>query len=308
VVLLLALSIAGAAAWFIFLQVVKIGAFCPWCMAAHWIGVFIAILVVLFAPISLRRRRSSGDAPAAPLPRKAEIGPAGLAAAIVVAASMLGVLAWGQARFRPPGHRLLTFEKAGAYPLRIESGYYPVIGSRSAPHMFLCFFDYTCPHCRALHRDRAAARARYPDQIAIALAPVPLDSRCNPGMTADEDEPIHAHACDYARLMLIVFRFAPDRLEAFDAWLMEGDRPPPVEAANRRVAGWIGAEKLAHELEQPWVSEMVSADIKVNHLIRGRGGLPTLLIAKDRVIAGRPNTAEDLFRVLEEELKLKPAK
>ena len=38
--------ILGAAVWFVFVQAVLVGRFCPWCMTAHGIGVVVTLLGV----------------------------------------------------------------------------------------------------------------------------------------------------------------------------------------------------------------------------------------------------------------------
>src|SRR5579863_5004394 len=46
--------IAGAALWFISLQLCVIDAICPWCMADHAVGLLLSILIVWQAPIARR--------------------------------------------------------------------------------------------------------------------------------------------------------------------------------------------------------------------------------------------------------------
>ncbi|MCC7193395.1 MAG: thioredoxin domain-containing protein [Phycisphaeraceae bacterium] len=296
--IVLSLVIFGAAAWFITLQVYVIRAFCVWCMSAHWIGVALTVLTLLLAPIG--RPRFAGDS-------SCRVGGGSVVFAAVLALLLVGGLATGQVLVTPATHRVLRFQNLG-----IPTENYPVIGSRSAPHLLICFFDYTCPHCRALHGYLQAARARYPGQLAIALAPVPLSAQCN--KTINETEPFHVEACAYAKLMLAVYRLAPSHLEEFDTFLMQGDRPPTVAAARQRAEQWIDRSTLDAELAQPWLSQMIDAQIELNNRLRRsatergqklRGGLPTMILSNDRMIAGRPATAEEFFQVLEEELKLK---
>lgn len=295
----LSLVIVGAAAWFITLQVYVIHAFCVWCMSEHWIGVALAVLTFLFAPIGPVSKPEAD-----PVPR---VGWGRVVLAAVLALVLVAGLAAGQIAVTPATHRVVRFQNLG-----IETASYPVVGPPNAPHFIICFFDYTCPHCRALHGYIEAARGRWPGQLAVALAPVPLSADCN--KTVNETEPFHVNACDYAKLMLVVYRLAPKHLEEYDAYLMTGDRPPSVADARQHAEQWIDKGRLDAEITQPWLSRMIDAQVELNtRLRRGatasgqklRGGLPTMILGNDRLVAGRPATAEEFFKVLEEELGLK---
>jgi uncharacterized membrane protein len=52
--IVLATAIVGAVAWFVGLQWLQIGAFCPWCIASHVCGLVFAAVVFLFGPLSRR--------------------------------------------------------------------------------------------------------------------------------------------------------------------------------------------------------------------------------------------------------------
>ena len=62
--LVLAWAVAGSAVWFTIVQKWIIGAFCPYCMASHIIGLLLSSLVVWRAPTSINaenRKPNSGS-------------------------------------------------------------------------------------------------------------------------------------------------------------------------------------------------------------------------------------------------------
>lgn len=77
----LALVLAGAAAWFIYVLLFRVGAMCPWCTASHLVGLATAGMIVGGA-VGI-------GAPAAPRRR---VGPAQWALAVMLAAAGLAVL------------------------------------------------------------------------------------------------------------------------------------------------------------------------------------------------------------------------
>ncbi len=56
---------------------------------------------------------------------------------------------------------------------------HPLIGSPEAPHIVVEMVSYDCPHCRKMHAIMEDALARYGNQVALLVMPVPLDKDCN---------------------------------------------------------------------------------------------------------------------------------
>jgi len=84
--------------------------------------------------------------------------------------------------------------------VRIDVFDVPIIGSVDAPYVMIELFDYTCGHCRLVHRRLQQARQRYGDQLSIVTLPVPMNKECNPA--AKDSRPDLRHACELAKIVL----------------------------------------------------------------------------------------------------------
>ena len=128
-------------------------------------------------------------------------------------------------------HRTISVSLAQG-PVALDVYDHPLLGSPTAPHVAIQLFDYTCPQCRQVHQHFEQVRARYGNQLAILVLPVPLASQCNRHIPQTHSS--HAYDCRYARLALAVWRLRPADFEPYHRWLMEGQQVPPFDAAARR--------------------------------------------------------------------------
>ena len=93
-------------------------------------------------------------------------------------------------------------------------------------------FDYTCPHCRVLHRYMHQAHEHYGDQLAAVLICVPMNTSCNKHVKTTGS--MHVNACIYARLAMAVWMRAPENFLEFHDWLMDPDTiPTPRDTQSR---------------------------------------------------------------------------
>jgi hypothetical protein len=143
----------------------------------------------------------------------------------------------------------------------------------------------------------------YAGQYALVLLPMPLDAKCNPAI--DETEPRFKESCDLIRLALAVWRAKPEAFPSFDAWLFEPEKPRTLAEATAQAESLVGADALQQALADPWIDARIAANVNAY----GESGvetLPLLLSPGMDGVVGRPETADELFKILERDLKLKP--
>ena len=288
--------LAGAAAWFIFVQGALIGQFCPWCMTAHGIGISLAMLGFL---------------------RHGRNGAFFKTAVIFAVVAMLGLGVAGSFGPLPMTHRIddvtdPTQSSAAAIHARgngrkaeFDSGRkvydvsaMPHFGRTDARHVLVEYFDYSCPACQKMRGYLEALVAKHPDDICVIILPVPLDSSCNRSLIAGETE--HPGSCELAKLSLAIWRLKPDAFAAFHHDLQGGIS---LSAARATAVAMIPLAELEAALRDPWVDELIQANIadwvsfsaKTKHL-------PKLLITGKRILHGLPSGEADFIRAMEQEL------
>jgi uncharacterized membrane protein len=316
----LAVVIAGAAAWFIALQIGVIHAICPWCMAGHALGLAVSILIVWQVPLARRVPNGhkapivnvaagSADATGFIPPRRAVwLFCTGIAA--------VGLLAVAQWLVEPPAGRTIRLPPgvnadSGPGPNRriavidgkfqVSPHELPVLGSADSPKLLLILFDYCCPHCRAAHGYLNRGRKTFGDELGVVLLPMPMDHKCN--FTVQHTEPRFEHACELARLALAVWRADRKAFAAFDEWLFEPESPRDPAAARRKAEETVGADALAAALRDPWVNEQIAANVQA-YADSGADRIPVLMSPGFSSIVGRPESEQQLLETLRAELQL----
>lgn len=280
--ILASLILGGAAVWFVYVQIARLGALCPYCIAAHTLALAMLFLAMLGSEH---------------LPLKQ----------LAVALPVLLVLIVGQLAFptRMVQHRILTH--AG---IDIVVSEYPILGDPQAEHVALLLYDYTCPHCRVLHGYLRQAVRRYDGQFAVALSPAPLDADCNPHLT--ETEPAHELACELAGAFLAVWLVDAAAAPQMDAYLASEDAAGDRMHYRAFAETLVSAEALDRALADPRVPAFLKAGCDVNLAVGRSAGvgdrLPKLVLGTtgQDVIVGRPGAAEELFTDLEAMLGLVP--
>jgi uncharacterized membrane protein/protein-disulfide isomerase len=289
----------GAALWFVFVQAAILGAFCPWCMIAHSLGIVVTGLLVWTARVEEPRERL-----ASPLAQW----------------TCGALLAIGLAQVYGPAaktHRVTDVATSAAAPVhargagpkaRFANGSMvfdvaalPHLGSSGAPVVMVEYFDYTCAACRRMHGFLEALLAKYPDRICLIVLPVPLEHRCNPAMPATQQAV--DGACDTARLALALWRKRPRDFPELHEWLLQGRTAAEARAwVLRRISG----AELAAALDDPWIGELLLANARDwQNMSSGGTQLPKLLFANTRVIHGLPSGEDEFIEVMEKELGLR---
>ena len=334
-IIILAVIVAGAALWFVGLQVFVIKAFCKFCMTAHACGFAAALLCLKNIPLA-----ADPDTPMwttgsgkRGVPRQAVfslvlIGLAGVAVlaggqvlvqkqrnvvkflpvTTKTAASMSTNHSTPQALGSPsvnqpasPNARLIAPRTLSLYSNQflIKLDDVPMIGSPDSPHVIVYLFDYTCPHCRALHSILVKTCQQLTNKLGVICLPVSLSPECNPFIPR-----MNAHAttnsCEYARLGLAVWRAKPEAQRQFDDWMFAPGKPPPLKQAREYAAQLVGTNKLASALADPWIQQQILTDCKIhraNWLAVDSSAMPQIIMG-DAVSSGPLNSVEHLLVLL----------
>ena len=280
---------AGAAGWFLSRQIVD-GQYCRYCLAVHTCGVLIAALVWFNL---LARRRPEPDG----------IGRKAVASSIATAVAGLALLIWGQTvSSRALTARLLPRQHAPAIKqLDALSGFQlddlPTFGPKQAKYSIVVLADYTCDHCRQTHRMLDPVRKRLSNNVAIVVAPMALNARCN--LFVQQTNPRHQYACELARLALAVWRANPGKYPELDGYLFANETPPTPAEARKFASVLVGEAALARAENDPWVSQTLARNTNLYQRCGG-GILPKLLIGT-RVIEGEPERPEDVISTIQQE-------
>lgn len=326
-IIILSVVVAGAAFWFVSLQVFVIHSFCKFCLTAHICGLAAALICLANIPYA-----TEPDTPMwATGSGKRGVPRSAVWSLVLLGLAGVAVLAGGQLLVQKQRNVVRTFNQPSvvansnalvqAYQAPVETlppspnahliaprtlSLYtnkfilrfddlPMLGSPDAPHVIVCLVDYTCIHCRALHPILLDMSRQYSNQLAIVCLPVSLSPLCNPFIPRMNSR-ANTNACEYARLGLAVWRAKPEVYHQFDDWLFAGANPPPVEQARDQAAQLVGADKLQSALADPWVAQQLLTDIKLhraNWLAADNSGMPQIVMG-DTVSSGPINSVEHL--------------
>ncbi|MFV0444816.1 MAG: vitamin K epoxide reductase family protein [Planctomycetaceae bacterium] len=275
----------SAVCWFVMLQAIEIKAFCPWCLAAHGLGL-IAILGALLLEVLERRFRP------------------GL---FVIGMSLAGLLAVTQIlrpAASPAPTALNSSELAGLETLVERSrDTAPRLGQSTIGQPIALLFDYCCPHCRQTHQLLEQIQQQHPNQLQLLLLPMPLNADCNPHI--EETEPRFKSSCELARLALAIWRQHPNRFAEFDQWLFATEQPRTAETAREQVLQWMSADELDAALADPWVEAHLQTNVRAFQS-SGVESLPVLVAPGAGGVSGRVQSMTALVELLQLDLDLSP--
>ncbi len=294
-------AIAAAALWFTFVQAILLGKFCPWCMTVHALGTSVFLL-------GFRRLwRTEGLTPASkqlgisaslaffamalsqlygPLPATHRIENTAFASE----AESIGIHARGE------GRKVSFAGGTRSYNATVL----PHIGSDKAKHVLIEYFDYQCSVCQSMSGYLAALIEKHPQAICVVLLPVPLNGECNHFLGPLDAG--HPGSCEYARIALAVWKSHPIEFPEFHEMAMTG---ASLEDCRRFCETFISSEKLEVALRDPWITELIEANIADwISFSRETKKLPKLLITEKRILQGLPRSEVDFIRAMEKELGL----
>jgi uncharacterized membrane protein len=291
-------AISGAALWFMFVQRFLLEAFCPWCVAAH-------CMAIALLGIGLGKLMLDGPSPIGALKQTATW----------MAASLLTIGLIQVYSPAPDTHWIEDREpRANGSPrLQAESGRrislaggrsfdladLPLLGSPSAKHVLVEYFDYQCATCRVMAGHLETLVARRPTEVAVALLPVPLDRKCNPRLPAASE---HPGSCEITRIALAIWRSDPASFAAIHKALLAGTTPA---AASARARELLGDEALESALADPWIDDIIRSGIADwRTLSASTDRLPKLMIRENRILHGLPGNEQEFIQVIENELGL----
>jgi uncharacterized membrane protein/protein-disulfide isomerase len=275
-------ALVGGAAWFLYVQKVLIGAFCPWCLATHVSGIVAASLALKWI-------------------RRGVVSPMAFPALAGAVAASVGVLALGQSAgpsaaspstgsvVRTPASNSVP---APAVPVEVKRSWtlpisgttislneVPLLGSPTATNLLLHLFDYTCKHCRAMHPVLMQVMDQSSNSFAVVSLPVPLDMECNPFLKRPIQE--HLGACAVAKVGLAVWKAAPNRFREFDDWIFGLGSNPTPEVAEAHAIELVGAEAYHKARSSPDLDALLRLSFSVyekHYRLLNKQNLPELLV------------------------------
>ena len=300
--LLLVGAAAGSAVWFILVQKWMIGAFCPYCTAAHITSLVLAALVIWQAPKQLKDD-STDVALTKPAPVQ-EVSPAAPRRLAWAGLALAGILAVCQVSIAPPPVSRAG-ESQNSLPA-FDPHAVPLVGSPDAPSVVTLLFDYKCPHCQQLHFMLDEAIRRYNSKLAFVLCPTPLNTHCNPHIPQHVDE--FKDSCELAKVGLAVWLARREAFPEFNRWMFmfeSGDcwHPRSLVAARAKAVELVGQAKFDAASADPWIERYLQTSIRVYGATSqsGNGAIPKLVLGSRWVIP-QPNDANDLVLILQDRL------
>ena len=293
-------SVIGAVFWFVFVQAVLIGKFCPWCLAAHGVGIAVTVMGLVREGRGGGFRRASGDLALwgfssflciglaqvyGPLPTTHYVDVSAVTPLAAVHEKGVG--------------RKVTFDDGRK---TFDATALPQLGSLDAKHVMVEYFDYQCPSCRIMSGYLAALVEKHPTDVCVLLLPVPLDHACNPSLPLENKG--HPGSCELTRIALAVWRASPDAYQEIHRAFLS-DPPSSQVAALAFAHGLVPGDRLDRALRDPWIEQLIRANIADWVSLSGKSEkLPKLLIRDKRILHGLPSGEADFIRVMERELGL----
>lgn len=328
--LAVATSLAAAAIWFGIVQAFILQQFCPWCLAAHTIGLIAAISIfrqTLKSTPAANPKPSRKKQPAPTLPSAKPGILAGLAASsILILGQIFGPIpqthqtsdltlpptptSSSSPATPEPVHqrgsgRKVTFLTNKIYHLDSL----PHLGDPAAPNVLVKYFDYACDACRDQHEDLEAFQQKHPGKFCIILLPCPIQRSCNPNLPSHVID--HPNACTLARLALACWRTDPASFPKIHHTLFARPTLDPAKALET-VTPLLTKPLPQTWNEDPWINEILAANTadykRINVTNSGQLNylMPKLLVGGTRMLHGVTRTREILFQALEQEFKLTP--
>jgi uncharacterized membrane protein len=338
----LSVIVAGAAIWFVGLQMFVIEAFCKFCLTAHACGLAAAVLCLKNIPLAanpdMPMWASGLNEPGVPRKAMRSIVATGLAGVFVLvsgqmlvqkkrnvvrefvrpATNTLNIAAMPTAGKTnasgltgPPTNQLVSpnLKIVGPHLLSLYNSKFllqlddvPMMGSPDASNVIVNLFDYNCTHCRLLHPILKETQRRLGNNLAIVSLPMPMCTNCNPFVPANH--PTFTNSCDYARLSLAVWRANRFVFPEFEDWLFSTSQPAPVEEVKEYAIKLVGSENLQLALTNEWIQQQILTACYLHHTNwQLTGGAAMPQVIMGEVISVGPlNSVNHLLVLLEKYL------
>ena len=341
----LSVIVAGAAAWFVGLQMFVIEAFCKFCLTAHACGLAAAVICLKHIPLANDPKMSmwASGMKERGVPRKA------IRPLVLVGLGGVMVLVLGQLLVQKQRNAIKDFARsgtnatklvataahsktsspvtpaaatnlptspnlhlAGPHLLSLYNGKFllqlddvPMVGSPDASNVIVNLFDYNCTHCRLLHPILIEAQRRLGNQLGIVSLPMPMSTNCNPFVPPNH--PTFSNSCDYARLSLAVWRANRFVFPQFEEWLFSTATPAPVEEVKAYANQLVGVDHLQSALTNEWIQQQILTASYLHHTNwQLTGGAAMPQVIMGEVISVGPlNSVNHLLVLLEKYLGLK---
>lgn len=234
-----------AAGWYTYIQLVKIGEICPYCMVDHGIGVVMAALLPVIV------LGTSQFKPALPI----ALGAVGCIATIGVQHATLSedTQSTANAFVDRDGDKVIDGQRrvsmfGGEVQFVLEQT--PHIGDPRAKQVVGLVFDYACPHCRATHMMIEEAIEADPRAFVVVPLPISIDEDHNPHINSDNER--FDESYQLAVLAQVVAGIDLDKWRAFDKWLFSEesivDFPRSYEDAHKKAIELIGDTSVSSQM------------------------------------------------------------
>ena len=181
--------------------------------------------------------------------------------------------------------------------VKLETGFWPLLGKPDAELVFVELFDYTCEHCQKTHKAIEGARKKLGDRLAIITLPVPLDAACNPAIKVTDAN--HLESCLLAKLAIAVWSVDHDKFAEFHNFVFE--QKPKYAAALIKAKELVDVEKLTETLAGTLPSEYVAKHIAL-YKTAGSGTIPKLMFPKTTSV-GAIESADLIVKMIEQHLR-----
>lgn len=269
---------ALAALWFVAIQFAAEQAFCPYCLCLHACGLVAAGLV-------WQRLRH--------WPRQL-LKPAGAGLAILILGQTVvfrhpyrvdadvvnPVRSTPVARpaMEPDRHVRIS---VGGKAFDLDPAKLPVLGSPRADHFIVVLSDYTCEHCRIMHRTLETSEPVFGNDIGVIVLPVLLDSAANPYLPSGVTHPLPQDRA-LTELVLAVFCAKPAAFAEMNRWLFAEDRVRDEAEAKAYAEKLVGVEALRAAGSDPRIRQITLTGCEL-FARSGSGVIPRMLIGRSQI-------------------------
>jgi uncharacterized membrane protein len=340
----LSVIVAGAALWFVGLQMFVIEAFCKFCLVAHACGFAAAVMCLRHIPLATNSDASMWASGA----KTADVPRAAMSSLVLIGVAGVLVLVSGQVFVQKQRNLVKSFAnpatgnatgptspkpgtpnsanavqsevllsspnvtRIAPYVLSLYGGKFllhidelPMIGSPKASNIIVNLYDYNCTHCRMLHPMLVEAQRRLGNQLGIVTLPMPMSTNCNPFVPPEH--PTFSNSCDYARISLAVWHASPFIYPQFQNWLFSAPQPIPFEVVQDQAEQMVGKDSLRAASTNDWIDKQILTACSLhstNWQTTGGMAMPQIVMGQ-AISVGPLNSVNHLMVLLEKYLDVK---